>query len=559
MKAYIPLIAAMSAAPLLAQHAPDRHPLYDAAAPAQEVKRPAATQLKLAVMSDTRITTDMKELPAQAPTKVKLSGWRGERCSFQLVVQANGAAKNLRVSTEPLAKNNISIPFTASMVRYTKAAGKVVADIIGDENMCDNPAGVLRPIWVQVDIPHEHKAGNYTGSVLVMADNCPTEVCEVELEVLLEILPPPDAWKMHFDLWQQPESVARWHGVKPWSPEHLALMKPLMQRLADAGQKAITCAIIDEAWNGQTYDWFPSQVEWIMGADGQMRYDYTAFDTWVEFMMNEVGMKDADIFCYTMIPWGMNIRYRNEAADKPAFDTLHLDHKSPEFERVWSNFITNFRQHLKEKGWLNRTSIALDERGDDLVRAAMAVIRKYAPEIRIVSSVNKPSEVSQGVYVLSPALEHTGMLTPQLKKERAEQGGKTIFYTCCGPQKPNTFTFSPPAEAEWLPLFAAANHLDGYSRWAYNSWNRNPFECTDFGTWPTGDCFLVYPGNLSSIRFERMRDGIEEFEKVRILRERGNTDALDKTLQEIFTLKNSSGNNHAQDVQRAKEAIKNYN
>ncbi|MCQ2371083.1 MAG: hypothetical protein MJ058_03395, partial [Akkermansia sp.] len=136
MKTYLPLIAAISAAPLLAQHAPDRHPLYDAAAPAQEVKQPAATQLKLAVMSDTHITTDMdmKELPAQAPTKVKLSGWRGERCSFQLVVQANGAAKNLRVSTEPLAKNNISIPFTASMVRYTKAAGKVVADIIGDEN-----------------------------------------------------------------------------------------------------------------------------------------------------------------------------------------------------------------------------------------------------------------------------------------------------------------------------------------------------------------------------------------------------------------------------------------
>ena len=148
------------------------------------------------------------------------------------------------------------------------------------------------------------------------------------------------------------------------------------------------------------------------------------------------------------------------------------------------------------------------------------------------------------------------MLTPQLKKERAEQGGKTIFYTCCGPQKPNTFTFSPPAEAEWLPLFAAANHLDGYSRWAYNSWNRNPFECTDFGTWPSGDCFLVYPGNLSSIRFERMRDGIEEYEKVRILRERGNTDALDKTLKDIFTLKNASGNGHAQDVQRAKEAIR---
>ena len=51
--------------------------------------------------------------------------------------------------------------------------------------------------------------------------------------------------------------MARWHDVEPWSPEHFALMKPVMKRLADAGQKAITCSLIDEAWNAQTYDWFP--------------------------------------------------------------------------------------------------------------------------------------------------------------------------------------------------------------------------------------------------------------------------------------------------------------
>ena len=30
----------------------------------------------------------------------------------------------------------------------------------------------------------------------------------------------------------------------------------------------------------------------------------------------------------------------------------------------------------------------------------------------------------------------------------------------------------------------------------------------------------VYPGNLSSLRFEKLRDGLEEFEKVNILRAR---------------------------------------
>lgn len=37
--------------------------------------------------------------------------------------------------------------------------------------------------------------------------------------------------------------------------------------------------------------------------------------------------------------------------------------------------------------------------------------------------------------------------------------------------------------------------------------------------WPAGDCFLVYPGATSSLRYEKLREGIADFEKIRILRE----------------------------------------
>ena len=40
-----------------------------------------------------------------------------------------------------------------------------------------------------------------------------------------------------------------------------------------------------------------------------------------------------------------------------------------------------------------------------------------------------------------------------------------------------------------------------------------------FVTWPSGDAYLVYPFAQSSIRFERIREGIQDFEKIRILRE----------------------------------------
>ena len=58
-------------------------------------------------------------------------------------------------------------------------------------------------------------------------------------------------------------------------------------------------------------------------------------------------------------------------------------------------------------------------------------------------------------------------------------------------------------------------------RWAYNSWAENPQYDSRYGNWMSGDTYVVYPYNRSSIRFERMIDGIEVSEKIRTLRAAG--------------------------------------
>ena len=558
------LLLSAAAAPLSAQHAVERHPLYDAASPTKETKATPATRLSLQAADSLRIAAEMKVPEAAENSPLRLKGWRGERVNTQLLLTADGEARQLRVSITPLRAADGTRELTArpAMIRYTKAHGKAVADIIGTETVCDHPAGIPRGIWVQADIPQDCPAGCYTGTLTVQAVGCAPISRELVIEVTEDVLPQPREWKMHVDFWQHPEAVARWHDVPAWSPEHLALMKPLMQRLADAGQKVITCALIDEAWNAQTYDWFPAQIRWIKGRDGQMRYDFSAFDTWVRFMMEEVGITE-EIFCYTMVPWSMRVRYLDESSG--TYEELPLKHDDPSYEAIWGHFLTAFRAHLEERGWLHKTSIALDERPDALVKATKRVLATYAPELRIVSSVDHPSEESKDIYLVSPVLMHADSLTPQLVEQRRAKGQKSIFYTCLNPKKPNSFTMSPPDESEWLGLFAAARHLDGYSRWAYNSWNRNPFETTDFVNWPSGDCFMVYPGNLSSVRFERLRDGFEDYEKIRILRERAAaTDSLaaqvaleklEEHLQRVFTIARSEGDSHTQDVRETRELI----
>ena len=69
-----------------------------------------------------------------------------------------------------------------------------------------------------------------------------------------------------------------------------------------------------------------------------------------------------------------------------------------------------------------------------------------------------------------------------------------------------------------LCLYAIAHDYDGMLRWAYNSWPARPEYDSRFRRWASGDTYMVYPGARSSVRFERLVDGVEIYEKVRTLR-----------------------------------------
>lgn len=488
-----------------------------------------------------------------------LRAWRGERTNGQLLVTAGRALPQCELICGGLrGPAGRTLPVSLSWIRYTLADGKPVADIVDPVATLDLPAGTRRPVWLAVDVPRDAAPGNYTGDVAIRSSGGTTKL-PVTLEVLPAALPLPGDWRIHVDLWQHPDAVARYHDVPLWSPEHFALMKPLMKRLADAGQKTITCTLIDEAWGGQTYDKFTGMIAWHRKADGTWAYDYTVFDRWVKFMLEDVGL-DGRIHCYTMIPWSLKFSYIDETTGLRG--ELALKPGTAEYENHWAGFLKDFTRHLKEKGWLDRTRIGIDERPDALLRPVLALLAKHAPELKVASAINHRSDLNNGIDDVSPAIGTTGEFDLALLDARRAAGKRTTYYVCCGPMVPNTFTFSPPAEAEWLGIFAAAQHYDGFLRWAYNSWVENPLVSTDYVTWPSGDCFLVYPGNRTSIRFERLRDGFENFEKIRILREAAERRRQPDILSEVeralttFTRERSGKPGvHAADVRAVTDAL----
>jgi hypothetical protein len=117
---------------------------------------------------------------------------------------------------------------------------------------------------------------------------------------------------------------------------------------------------------------------------------------------------------------------------------------------------------------------------------------------------------------------------------RRANGQYTTFYVCCSPSYPNTFTTSYHYEAEILGWYNIAHDYDGMLRWAYNSWAEDPQYDSRYGNWMSGDTYFVYPYNRSSIRFEKLRDGIEVAEKIRQLRREGvDVSEVDAVLEKI--------------------------
>lgn len=514
-------------------------------------------------------------------TTQKLKGWKGERVNAQAVVYTKTDLADVRVVVSDLRSGSAVIPaseITASFVRYVMtdelnkdgkgACGhrpnkadwdsSMVADLLYKPVLKEITARTTQPVWIGIQIPRDVKAGTYKGTVTVAGDGFADLKLVLEVQVANRVLPEPKAWNYHLDLWQNPYAVARFHEVPLWSEAHFELMRPVMEILARAGQKVITTTIMHKAWNGQTQDHFDSMIGKMKKTDGSWVYDYTLFDKWVEFMMR-VGI-DRQINCYTLIPWALKFDYYDQATHRVQF--VETKPGEPAYEAYWGAFLKDFAAHLRQKGWFERTTIAMDERGMEAMQAAIQVIRKADPAFKISLAGNYHKEIDADLY--DYCLAYGQNFPEERRAARAQAGQISTVYTCCAEARPNTFTFSPPAEATWIGWHAAAGNFDGYLRWAYNSWTLDPLRDSRFRTWAGGDCYLVYPFGYSSIRMERLIEGIQDYEKIHILRKEftekkatGNLKKLNEVVS-LFSAENIWLRNATDDINTARQVLNSF-
>ncbi len=461
------------------------------------------------------------------------TGWKGERLNAQILVWSHDTLEQVRFKVNNLVnaggkvldKSNVRLNLVRYVLsNYPYAAKNARCDAIASDTAYlmpdrfetferfDLPGRTLRPVWATVDIPAGTEPGIYNGTIDVNTTNNHVTL-NVKINVQKQELPQPHDWKFRLDLWQNPWVVAWYYQLEPWSDEHKVLLKKHLKLYADAGGKYITTYAVHSPWSDNSYMIEGAMIEWTKRTDGTWKFDYGIFDEYVQLAI-ETGIDEA-ITLYTPVPWGHRFRYRDEKTGNYVYEEWSPE--SAEFKTFWNLFLTDLRSHLEKKGWFEKTYLGINENPLNITIAAAKVIKEHSKDWKITYAGDWHAELSAMLDDYSPVISSE----PDLKElgQRKALGHTTTYYVCCTPAQPNNFVFSTPVEGRYISWYAAAYGYDGFLRWAYDAWPADPMRDARHTVWPAGDCFLVYPGGASSIRFEKLREGIVDFEKIRILKE----------------------------------------
>lgn len=539
-----------SKAPVLSPHFQDEYTFDEPLDPARWTKEKPGMHVSYGSADKLYFRTEVPDL-AQEKLSWEGTGWRGERLNAQVVVwspdtlsQVHFTLNDLKSATgKVLPKKNLQLNMVRYVVsNYPYGAANVTCEpspykdtyLMPDRfvpldvgtDQFDVPGRTVRPVWLTVEIPSDLEPGTYQGTMEVTAVNY-TSTLNLKVNIQAQVLPKPADWKFRLDLWQNPWVVAWHYDLKPWSDEHKALLRKHLKLYADAGGKYITTYAVHSPWSDNSYMIEGGMIDWIKDSNGAWKFDYSIFDQYVELSM-EAGIDEA-ITIYTPVPWGNRFRYKDEKTGTYTYEAWTPDSK--EFKDHWNIFLTDLKTHLEKKGWFDKTYLGINENTLDQTLAAIKVVKGHSDKWRITYAGDWHKELDLLLDDYSYLYGKEPTIAQQ--KERTARGAKSTYYVCCNPAKPNNFVFSPPIEGRWISWYSSAYGYDGFLRWAYDAWPGDPVRDARHGSWAAGDCFLIYPGANSCIRLEKLREGIVDFEKIRIIREQASRSA-DKNVKKMI-------------------------
>ncbi len=225
---------------------------------------------------------------------------------------------------------------------------------------------------------------------------------------------------------------------------------------------------------------------------------------------------------------------------------------TPEYDRLFSQYLRQIESHLEARGWLGREYIYwFDEpepKDYPFVREGMQRIRRNAPRLTRFITEHMPGPEIMDVSEIGCTVFER--VDPKMVAELAPRGRELWSYLCTGPKSPWITLFIDHAAVN-LRMWLWASYqwgMKGILVWRANYWTssnlfsesepQNPWRdpmsyVIGYGIpegrpdpWGNGDGRFLYPPNrdpgrdktkylcgpIDSIRWEILREGIEDYE-----------------------------------------------
>ena len=458
-------------------------------------------------------------VPNYRSNAVHLSLARNEYEPFQLALNPTTDLADVSIDFTFL-KNSKHAAFdpaniSLSIVDYVNI--EETSDFYGNTGLWPDPlprmpaklalkGGKNTPIWVTVYAPKNQQAGVYEGEIHISARGVAEKSIPLQIKVYDFSLPDKPAIETAYGV-----SVNKaYHG--PLSDDQFQHVHDLYMQL---------CA------SHRISPYTPQA-----GAEIDIRFvgdpprpvmDYSKFDAAMRRYLDE--------FKFTSFDMG---GLPGELAGHKRY--------SREYNRLFIQTYAQIQEHLRQKGWLEKAywywvdEPPISKYAD--VKRGMELLKKACPDIRRLLTCNKEKAPIPYFY------NAVNLWVPKIDRydeERAharQKLGETVWwYVCTGPKAPypNNFIDHPAINHRIRFWMIDKYGLDGSLYWAITYWRQNPWEqamsvSPSGGPWGNGDGRLLYPPRrfkpeqpiieppVSSIRFENLRDGIEDIEYLKLLR-----------------------------------------
>jgi hypothetical protein len=394
----------------------------------------------------------------------------------------------------------------------SRPAPAMFPEYLTDERAVDIIPKNCKAVWITINIPADAGSGIYNGSAIVKSGSE-----EHSIPVKLTVYPLSMPVERHLKVieWHDMNDFEKFHGIKEkYSEEWFGMLRKYASNMASHRQNIFQV---------------PMNVINIRNTkDGVLEFDYSRFDQIADVFW-ETGLMDM-LETGFLANFGKGDWFSTEILlkDFTVLDANTGKNIIMKGTEVVPSLITEFESHLREKGWLDKTLFHV--RDEPSVHNALAwkdmsdYMHKYGPDL-IRGDAIETTFLLDDIEIACPKLDHFATWNDSYKAW-AEKGGEIWFYTVGiyqGSRFPNKTIDMPLIDSRLMHWLNYKYDAAGYLHWGYNQWDDDPFN--KIGE-HIGDAWHVYPtknGLFNSLRWEEMRNGIQDYEYLKMLEDKIST------------------------------------